>query len=104
MEKVVRDGKVAIIYSPSYGAGWYTWNKTYPDMLFDPTVVHYILEEKFDEIKVYATLKWPDAYIGISTVGDLRVKWVDQGVLFKINEYDGNESIELKDSDQWMVA
>ena len=25
MEKVIRDGKVAVLYSPGYGAGWSTW-------------------------------------------------------------------------------
>ena len=26
MEKVIRDGKVAVLYSPGYGAGWsYSW-------------------------------------------------------------------------------
>ena len=24
MEKVIRDGKVAVLYSPGYGAGWTT--------------------------------------------------------------------------------
>ena len=26
IEKVVRDGKVAVLVSPGYGAGWSTWN------------------------------------------------------------------------------
>ena len=26
MQKVIRDGKVAVLYSPGYGAGWYTWS------------------------------------------------------------------------------
>ena len=26
MTKCIRDGKVAILYSPGYGAGWSTWN------------------------------------------------------------------------------
>jgi hypothetical protein len=102
MEKFIRDGKVAVIVSPEHGAGWYTWNRQYPDMMFDPVVVHYVLEGKFDQIKTYATLKWPDAYI--SHVEDLEIEWVTQGQLFKIAEYDGSESIELKDGDQWIVA
>lgn len=38
-EKVVRDGKVAVLVSPEHGAGWSTWNKNaYPPeaMLFSP--------------------------------------------------------------------
>lgn len=26
-DKVVRKGKVAVAYSPQFGAGWTTWNK-----------------------------------------------------------------------------
>jgi hypothetical protein len=35
---------------------------------------------------------------------DLTVEWIPEGALFKVNEYDGNESIELKEGDHWMVA
>lgn len=30
MDKVIRDGMVAVIYSPGYGAGWSSWNRDYP--------------------------------------------------------------------------
>lgn len=103
MEKVIKDGKVAVLYSPDYGSGWYTWNKEYPDMIFDPTMVHYVLAEKVNEAKAYATLKWPEAYVG-GNVDDLRVEWVYEGVEFRITEYDGNEDIEFKASAGWLVA
>jgi len=102
MEKYVKAGRVAVLYSPDFGAGWYTWNKENPDMIFDPTMVHYVLEEKFAEAKAYAILKWPEAYIG--TVEDLRVEWVLEGAEFRITEYDGNESVEFKDSAGWITA
>jgi hypothetical protein len=35
---------------------------------------------------------------------DLKVEWIPEGTLFKVNEYDGSESIEYKENDQWMVA
>jgi hypothetical protein len=35
---------------------------------------------------------------------DLQVKWIPEGTLFKVNEYDGSESIELKENEYWMVA
>ena len=31
MNKVIRDGKVAVLYSPGYGAGWYSWNWNHPE-------------------------------------------------------------------------
>ena len=36
IEKLSQDGKVAVLYSPGFGAGWYTWNMTVPQILFDP--------------------------------------------------------------------
>jgi len=102
MEKVIRDGRVAVLYSPDYGAGWYTWNTEHPDMMFDPTVVNYVLEGKVDQIKAYAALKWPDAYIG--GLDDLKIEWLPEGTAFRINEYDGNESIEVKEDLNWQVA
>ena len=27
MDKVIRDGKVAVLYSPGFGAGWSTWSR-----------------------------------------------------------------------------
>jgi hypothetical protein len=102
MEKVIKDGKVAVIYSPDYGAGWYTWNQEYPEMLFDPTVVMFVEDGDLDKVEAYATLKWPEAYIG--GLRDLKVEWIPEGTAFKINEYDGNESIEIRDGNQWIVA
>ena len=102
MKKVIRDGKVAVLYSPDYGAGWYTWNQENQDMIFDPTVVMFVEDGDLDKAEAYATLKWPDAYLG--GLRDLRVEWIPEGTAFKINEYDGNESIEIRDGGQWIVA
>jgi hypothetical protein len=102
MEKVIREGQIAVLYSPEYGAGWYTWNTEYPDMMFDPTVVNYVLEGKVDQIKAYATLKWPDAYIG--GLDDLRIQWLPEGTAFRIQEHDGFESVEIKEEVNWQIA
>jgi hypothetical protein len=102
MKKVIRDGKVAVLYSPDYGAGWYTWNQENQDMIFDPTVVMFVEDGDLDKAEAYATLKWPDAYLG--GLRDLRVEWIPEGTAFKITEYDGNESIETRDGGQWIVA
>lgn len=39
IKKVIRDGKVAILYSPGYGAGWYSWNSGVRQCLFSPEIV-----------------------------------------------------------------
>jgi hypothetical protein len=71
-------------------------------MLFDPTVVMFVESGDLDKVEAYATLKWPEAYIG--GLRDLRVDWIPEGTAFKINEYDGNESIEIREGGQWIVA
>ncbi len=102
MNKVERDGKIAVVYSPGFGAGWYTWNQEHPEMIFDPAVVDFVENKKEEELLAYAMLKWPDAYLG--GIEDLRIQWVDKGALFRINEYDGSETIEFKENDSWMIA
>lgn len=102
LNKTVRDGKVAVLISPDWGAGWYTWNLEHPDMIFDPAVVDFVENNKFDELEAYANLKWPNAYLG--GMGTLKVVWVDQGTQFRINEHDGSESLEIQGSGHWIVA
>lgn len=102
MEKLVVDGKVAVLYSPGFGAGWYTWNQTVPQILFDPAIVRFVEKEKFDELATYVALKYPDIYTG--GMDGLTVRWIPEGTLFRVDDYDGNESIELKENDNWIVA
>ena len=102
MNKLVRDGMVAVLYSPDYGSGWYTWNTNHPELLFDPAIVQLVEEDKFDELKTYVTLKYPNIFDG--GMDDLKVAWIPEGAMFRINEYDGDESIELKDDADWFTA
>ena len=50
----------------------------------------------------YMALKYPDAYTGV--MDDLIVDWLPVGTLFRIHEYDGNESIEVKEDMDWLIA
>lgn len=102
MNKLIRDGMVAVLYSPDYGSGWYTWNQDYPEILFDPAIVKLVEENKWDELKTYIILKYPKLYTG--GIMDLKVALIPEGVMFRIYEYDGAESIELKDDADWFVA
>jgi hypothetical protein len=102
MNKVVRDGKVAVIYSPRYGSGWYSWHLI-PELLFDPVVVAMIEADRYEDIEEYCTMRWPD----LLTVGDpedLTIAWVEEGREFQIEEYDGSEKLRFKDQEQWIVA
>jgi hypothetical protein len=102
MNKLIEDGKVAVLYSPGFGAGWYTWNYDTPEILFDPAIVKFVENKKWAELDTYVTLKYPEIYKGGMT--DLEVEWIPEGTWFKVNEYDGSESIEYKENDHWMVA
>ena len=103
MEKVIRDGKVAVLYSPGYGAGWYSWNTNHPECLFDPNVVAMVEAGQHDQIEAYCkTAYGTDLYPGGAE--QLKIEWLPVGTLFKIQEYDGHESIEYQDSPGWLVV
>ena len=51
-ERVVRDGRVAVLVSPGFGAGWSTWadRELRERLLFDPEVVAWVEGGKVDKI------------------------------------------------------
>jgi hypothetical protein len=102
MKKLIRDGKVAILISPGYGAGWYTWHDR-EELLFDPAIVEMVLENRHDEIESYVEKTYGDDFY-LGGVDGLIVQWVPEGAEFMIREYDGSESLLLKDNDYWIKA
>jgi hypothetical protein len=102
IDKLIDNGKVAVLYTPGFGAGWSTWNQEVPEILFDPAIVKFVEKDQWAELETYVTLKYPGLYMG--GMKDLAIAWVPEGALFKVNEYDGAESIELKENDRWIVA
>ena len=96
MAKVIRDGKVAVLYSPHFGSGWFTWNAGHPGCLFDPDIVALVERgASGKEIAAVAEAKYPHFYAG--GANDLRIKWLPEGTPFRVDEYDGNESIVTSD-------
>jgi hypothetical protein len=102
MNKTIKDGRVAVLSSPGYGAGWSTWNPSHPEMVFDPGLVDLVLEGNEEKILAYVVLKWPDSFVG--GVEDLRVDWLPEGTNFVIEEYDGAETIVFKNEVKWITA
>ena len=93
MEKVIRNGKVAVLYSPGFGAGWHSWNER-KELLFHPKLVEMVENNRQSEI----TTQWIQENLGINNVycggaDDLQIEWLDEGTVFEIDEYDGSESI-----------
>ena len=101
MDRVIRDGKVAVIFSPGYGAGWYTWNPI-DALLFDPSIVQWVENGEQDKIKNYMALKYPGVYTG--GLDTLEIEWIPEGTEFVIDEYDGSETIRYKDRERWITA
>ena len=101
MNKVIKDGKVAVLISYGFGSGFYTWGAPL-EAIFDPKLVELVESENFDGAEEYVMNTYPDVYTG--GVGDLVVVWVDEGEEFIIEEYDGNESIQFKNETQWITA
>ena len=102
MRKLIENGKVAVLYSPEFGAGWYTWNQAYPELLFDPAMVKLVEKGQYDELATYVELKYPGIFTG--GLGQLQVEWIEEGKKFRVVEYDGSESIEVQDDMEWMIA
>ena len=102
VNKLVRDGKVAVIYSPEFGGGWSTWNPKHPGILFDPAIVEFVEKGQDEELEVYVTLKYPGIYDG-GIVG-LKIEWIPEGTFFRVNEYDGAETIEIQNRVKWIQA
>lgn len=104
MKKIIRDGQVAVLYSPGFGAGWSTWNPTFPECIFDPEIVR-MIENETDryEIVRFVEQKYGDEFYA-GGVEDLIIVYLPEGTEFVINEYDGSESVHLKEHMTWMVA
>ena len=104
--KVVRDNKVAVLYRHGYGAGWSTWNTEHPAMLYDPTVVKWVEEDKPEDAlaRLEATLdeKYPGCYLG--GMRDLQIQWLPLNTWFIVDEYDGSERIVLQEGIVWKIA
>ena len=115
ISKVVKDGKVAVLYSPNYGAGWYTWNDKYLEILFDPDIVNLVLDDGELNYGEYRKTKFTEKveelvnekYDGnIYTGGSckLDIYWVTQGEQFEVTEYDGYESVNVIGEVQYLIA
>lgn len=105
--RLIQNGKVAVIYSPGFGAGWSTWNTEYnkygEELIFDPGLADLIINQRSrEQIEAYVALKWPGVYTG--GLERARVEWVAPGTEFKITEYDGSESLQFRNSDEWITA
>ena len=72
-------------------------------MLFDPTLVAMVERgDSVGEIESYVTALHPHTYCG--GADDLTIFWLPVGTAFRIHEYDGSESVEIRDEMDWTIA
>lgn len=96
-----------VLISPGFGAGWSTYGCK--EMATDKELIELFEKgctcEQMRQLLISKNFK--DVYGGypyMGGFGDLTVEEVPPGRLFKINEYDGAESIEFFDEDEWFFA
>lgn len=103
MEKVVKDGKVAVVISLYDIWSAMEFNKNIAEILiFHPLIVEKVLADEA------ITEQWMIDTFGIkgySCDGDeLMVEWVEQGVEFFIDTYDGMEEIRFREHIDFFTA
>lgn len=102
MKKQLRNGRICVVYSSEYGAGWYSWHNQL-ELVFDPTIVE-MVERNADpsEIEEYCLTAYSYDVSGLAD--GLDVAYVDPGDRFYIDEYDGLERIVLESTFKWIPA
>ncbi len=105
MNKVIKNDMVAVLYSPGFGAGWYTWHGL-ERLVFEPKIVEMVEAGRQEEI----TKRWISENLGLlehayyDGAKDLEIRWVPVGKRFMIKEYDGAESVILEDDLNFLTA
>jgi len=107
VDKVIENGRVAVLYSPGFGAGWYTWNYSHPECLFDPDIVELVRSfADTAEIEELARSKWSqgDDYFYPGGAEYLRIEWLPEGSRFRIDESGGSENLVTEHNQEWLIA
>ena len=103
MNKLEKDGKVAVMISPGFGAGWSTWNSEFRDtLLFDAEIAQAVIDGDKAKATQLAMEKCPGLCAGGAR--DLTVEWIDKGSVFEVEEHDGSESLHIIGGRDYSVA
>lgn len=126
LPSVIRDGKIGVLISPGFGAGFHTWGAPL-EAIVNPTLVELVdkrynmefvtnengkIKQRVDvwdtqeyielnkEIMNFVETNYPSVFTG--GVDDLVVQWIPIGTHFNFNEYDGSESLIYRDEMNWI--
>ncbi len=105
MNKVIKNGLVAVVLSKSYKSGWFTIHRTI-ELLYDPYVVNFIEKNPdFSESleAAYELEEYLDAAYGYrdyyGDVTDLKIKWVAENLSFIVKDIYGWETLIITDGE-----
>lgn len=104
MEKLVRDGKVAVIIGSGYGENWSTYatGKSNEEAVFCPRLALAVLGESGETVDEVSRELFPN--LREFSTPRLQVEWVPVGVKFFIIEEDGKETLWREDEISWTTA
>lgn len=106
--KVIRNGRVAVLYSSDYGGSWSTAlanRKVAQTMIFHPRLVEAVENETNSPARmrdILLELTGEVMYTGAARCLD--IKWVDQGTRFFISESGDSEEVVIISPDFGFVA
>lgn len=107
MRKVELDGKIAVLVSPGFGAGWSTWNDDqYSEILcMDADIIEAVRDGDFDRAITIAQEKiGVENYLCSLGMDGIEIFWIPKGSQFEIQEYDGSESLRIISRISYMTA
>ena len=108
----------AVLITRGFGSGWSSWNTDYPSLAYDKRVIEWYLQhndpvfsskinsyhldqDSKEAVKFFKECGYKDVYFG--GYPHLQMRWVAAGKPWRVKEYDGNESIEYLDLDNWII-
>jgi hypothetical protein len=119
MNKVQRDGKIAVLYSANHGAGWYSWHGN-ESLLYDPMLIDMIEKNESQlnhstsktDVSSFQTWIFHETIVkylksksyDVTVSDSLSIQWIDAGSKFRIDEYDGSETIVFENDYKWLIA
>lgn len=104
LKKVIRNGKVGVLISKGYGAGWYGRNTDVRQCLFSPEIIELVEQNSFDEItNEFCEKLFGVDYFYAGGANSLKIYWLEEGTPFRVNEHDGAESLETSE-DLYLIA
>lgn len=99
------NGLIEVLLSCGYGAGWSTWNNNYSiNLAVDKRIIDYYKENKErkldeNEIKKFlSSIGYEDVYCG--GWNKMAIETIPLNCKFRIDEYDGAESLITYENDE----